>query len=222
VLCSFAAVVAVWMSLAVDQVVRGLVGSASGVPFRGLELTAASRWTVVALQGPTATLGPWGWASMVLAGPLATVLLAMVLHVLVSAIRAPGWLRGLSLAWIVVSLLWLPVALAAAALPGPGGPVAELYAHLGAPRAGRWTAALLAVVILAVIGGVIAERAVAVGRSWMRADALEFRRRLVRVTAGWPGATAAAVLAFGAGWASTGWALVICVTILGVLRTRTS
>ena len=222
ILCSFAAVIAVWMSIAVDQMVRGLVGSASGVPFHGLELSAASRWTVVALQGPTATLSPWGWAFMLLTGPLVALVLAIALHALVSTTRAPGWLRGLSLAWIVVALLWLPVALASAALPGHGGPVAELYAQLGDPRAGRWTAVALAAVVLALVGGAIADRSVSVGRSWMRADAVEFRRRLVRVTAGWPGATAAGVLAFGAGWAPTAWALVICATVLGALRMRTS
>jgi hypothetical protein len=56
----------------------------------------------------------------------------------------------------------------------------------------------------------------------MRADGVEFRHRLVRVTAGWPGASAAAVLAFGAGWAPTAWALVICVTVMGALHLRTS
>jgi len=222
ILCSFAAVVAVWLSIAVDQATRGLVGSLVGVPFRGLELSAANRWTVAALQGPTAALGPWGLAFMVLTGPVAALLLAAALHGLVTVMRSPGWLRGLSLAWIIVTLLWLPVALAAAVLPGHGGPVAELYDRLGDPRAGRWTAVLLAFVVLIVIGGIIAERAVAVGRSWMRADGLEFRRRLVRVTAGWPGATAAAALAFGAGWAPTAWSLVICITIIGVLRMRTS
>jgi hypothetical protein len=217
-----AAVIAVWMSIAVDQLVRGLVGSAAGVPFRGLEVSAANRYAVVALQGSTASLGPWGWAFMLLTGPLVVVLLAVALHALVGIMRAPGWLRGLSLAWILVALLWLPVALASAALPGPGGPVAELYAHTGDPRAGRWTAVALAVLVLGVVGGAIAERAVAVGRSWMRADSVEFRRRLVRVTAGWPGVTATAVLAFGAGWAPTAWALVICATVMGALRMRTS
>jgi len=221
-LCSFAALVAVWMSIAVDQATRGLVGSLAGVPFRGLELAAAKRWTVAALQGPTASLGPWGWAFMVLTGPVVALLLAAALHALVNVMRSPGWLRGLSLAWIIVALLWLPVAAAAAVLPGPGGPVAELYVRLGDPRAGRWTAALLALVVLIVIGGVIAGRAVAVGRSWMRADGLEFRRRLVRVTAGWPGATAVAALAFGAGWAPTAWSFVICITVMAVLRMRTS
>lgn len=210
------------MSIAVDQMVRGLVGSWSGVPFRGLGISADGRWMVVALQGPTTSLGAWGWAVMLLAGPLVALILAMALHALVSVVRTPGWLRGLSLAWIVVALIWLPVALASAALPGHAGPVAELYAHLGDPRAGRWTAALLAAVVLLVVGGAIARRAVAVGRSWMRADGLDFRRRLVRVTAGWPGVTAVAVLAFGVGWAPTAWALVICVTVLGTFRMRTS
>jgi hypothetical protein len=222
VLCSFAAVVAVWLSIVVDQLARGLTGTLAGIGFYGLEISAASRWMVVARQGPTSALGPWGWTMMLLTGPLAAVTLAYALHALVGVMRSPGWLRGLSLAWLVVSLLWIPVALATAVLPGHGGPVAELYARLGDPRAGRWSAALLAGVALVVVAGFITGRAVAVGRSWMRADGLEFRRRLVRVTAGWPGATAAAVLGYGVGWAPTAWILVICVTILGVLRMRTS
>jgi hypothetical protein len=222
VLCSFAAVVSVWITIAVDQLVRGLVGSLAGVPFRGLEISADGRWTVVALQGPTASLGPWGWVAMLLSGPLVALFLAMALLALVGAMRSPGWLRGLSLAWFVVALLWLPIALASAALPIPGGPVAELYAHLGDPRAGRWTAVALAVVMIVVLGGAIARRAVAIGRSWIRADGVEFRRRLVRVTAGWPGATAVAALAYGAGWAPTAWALMICAGVMVVLQLRTA
>jgi hypothetical protein len=220
-LCSVAAAAAVWVSIATDQLARGLVGSVLGVPFLGLEIAAGRRYTVGALQGPVGSLGPGGFAVMVLAGSACILVMAMGLFALVRAMQVRGWLRGFALAWIVVALLWLPAALASATLPAGGGPVHELYARLGDPLAGRWTALALALLLLAIASRTIGARAVAVGRSWMRADATEFRRRLVRVTAGWPGMVALAALAYGAGWAPTLWAGVFLAAVMVALQMQT-
>jgi len=206
-LCTVAAGAAVWLSLAVEQLGRGVAGLAAGVPLRGFELSGASAYTVHAVQGSTERLGPGGWAFMVLAGPVLVVMLALLLFAVVSFGRSRGWLKGFSLAWLVVALLWLPTAMVAAALPAAlaGWPVAELYHELGTPQAGRWAAGALGLLALVLVSGFIVARAVAIGRAWMRADAVEFRRRLVRVTAGWPGIAGVAALSCGAGWAPTAW-----------------
>src|SRR5262245_3718106 len=65
---------------------------------------------------------------------------AVVRYGLVRVLRAGGWRKGLTLVSLIVALVWLPAALLAAALPRGAGPVGGLYARLGAPMAGRWTA----------------------------------------------------------------------------------
>ena len=221
VLCSIAALIATWLSLAVDQVLRGLTGALVGIRFRGLEMDASRYFTVRALQGPPPQLGAWSWTFVLLSGSAAILVLALLLFGLVSALRSPGWLRGLSLAWLVVALLWIPGALVAAAAPGGGGPFAELYGKLGDPQAGRWTAALLSALALVLAAGMASRQAVAVGRSWMRADAAEFRRRLVRVTAGWPGAASLVALGALAGWASSAWLLLVPALVVLTFHLRT-
>jgi hypothetical protein len=221
ILCSLAALAAVWLSHGLDQVMRGAAGSALGVPFRGLDIGAAPPWTVVAVQGSTAGLGAGGWTLVLLSGTAANLVGALLFLAAASVFRVPGWLRGFALAWVEVALLWLPASLAAAALPGGGGPVAELYRHLGTPQAGRWTAAALSLLLLVIVAGPGATLALDVARGWMRADALEFRRRLVRVTAGWPGAIAVTALGLGAGWAGSPWLLPAPLAVLAVLHLRT-
>jgi hypothetical protein len=221
VLCSLAAVAAAWLSLALDQIVRGAAGALVGVPFFGVWIDPAHNYTLQAVQGQAAGVGGWGWSFVVLSGTPVLLVLALAFHALVGALRSPGWLRGLSLGWVVVALLWIPASLAAAALPGGGGPVAELYLRLGDPQAGRWTAAALGLLGLFLAAGAASERAVAVGRAWMRADAVEFRRRLVRVSAGWPGAAALMALGVGAGWAGSAWLLVVPVAAVAAMHFRT-
>ena len=107
------------------------------------------------------------------------------------------------------------------AVAGGGGPLSELYGRLGDPQAGRWTAALLGVLALAIVAGTASRQAVAVGRAWMRADAVEFRRRLVRVTAGWPGAASLVALGVVGGWASSVWLLVVPAAVVLAFHLRT-
>ena len=212
-----------WASLAIDQLARGFAGTLAGIPVTGYRIAPERYYTLLVEPGTaTRALGPWEVALMSVAGPLAILALALLAAGLVNLLRTGGFLRGLTLAWVVVALLWLPLALLASALPGGGGPVAELYRGLGKPPAGRWTAAALGVALLLVVAGWISRRAVDAGRRWMRADGVDFRRRLVRVTAGWPGVVAVAALALAAGWAAPGWAVGLAVMVLGSLHFRTA
>jgi len=220
ILCSIAALAAVWLSLAVDQLARGAAGSLLGVPM-GPITVRGHRYLLAVFHGPLTGLGPWGFAFVVLTGTLAVVGLALLLAAATTRMRSPGWLRGFSLAWVVVALLWVPAALAAGSSRYGAGPAADLYRRLGSPRAGRWTTAALALVVLALVAGSIATRAVAVGRAWIRADSLVFRRRLVRVTAGWPAVLALLALGVGAEWGGSAWLAAFPVAVMAALHWRT-
>jgi hypothetical protein len=165
--------------------------------------------------------GPIGWALVIIGISLGILLATSLLYWLVSVMRTSGWLRAVALVWSIVGLIWIPTALAAAALSPGGGPGADLYGRLGEPQAGRWAAAALGLVVLIVVAGPASSRAIAIGRSWMRADALEFRRRLVRVVAGWPGAVAVGVLAVAGEWGRTPLAALWIVAVLGAFQLRT-
>lgn len=221
ILLSITALAALWVNFAVDQVLRGLVGRMFGVPFNGMEISAGHAFLPTAIQGPTSALGAGAFALMVLSGAFVSALLAWGLYGFVRAVHAAGWLRAFALEWLTIALVWLPAAMAAAALPAGRGPGHELYARLGPPMAGRWTALALGLVALFLAAGVISVGAVAIGRAWMRADGLEFRRRLVRVTAGWPAVTALAMLAYAAGWGFSLWSLLFIFAALGALQVQT-
>lgn len=218
-LCSAAALAAVWVSVGVDQVMRGLLGSAFGVPWHGIEISSAS-YLPRALQASDSELGPAAYTLMILAGPAGILAAAWLLQLFAVTFRTPGWLRGFALVWLVVALLWMPAACAAGSLAGTG-PVTALYVRLGAPMAGRWTSFALGLVLLLAVSRLASRQAVQVGRSWMRADALEFRKRLVRVTAGWPGMTALAALAWWVGWAPTPWVVIYVTLVMISLQINT-
>jgi hypothetical protein len=221
ILCAIAAIVATWMSVAVDQLVRGFVGSLFGVPFLGVQVSDAHRFLLHALQGPSTSVGAGAFAFMVLGGAAANLLLAWGLYTFVRAVHAAGWLRAIALEWVVVALIWIPAAMAAALLSSGTGPGHELYARLGPPMAGRWAALALSLVALVMAAGPISRCAVAIGRAWMRADGLEFRRRLVRVTAAWPAVTALVILAYANGWAPSPWAILFPMAALLALQLQT-
>jgi hypothetical protein len=212
ILNSLAVAVATWLCLAINEFARGLAGLALGVPFHGVEISAATRFLPLAHQAATTGLGAGAFALMMLAGVPGMILLAFVVFRIARGYHAAGWFRGLALAWLIVALLWLPAALIAASLPGYAGPVQDLYQRLGDPMAGRWTSAALGLLLLYLAGGALSMAALDVGRFWMRVDGVEFRRRLARTAAGWPAAVAVALLAFGAGWAPTPW----CIPFLAV------
>ena len=221
ILMMVAALAATWLTAAMDQVLRGIVGRALGVPWLSMALDPARGWTPVVTQGPAPALTVGGVAAIALAGAVVVPLLAIGLRAVTSAVRSAGWLRGFALAWLVVAILWVPTSLVAAAAPGSHGPVAELYTRLGDPQAGRRAAVVLAAALLALVAGPVSRTAVAVGRSWMRADAIEFRRRLVRVVAGWPGLAAAAAILWTLDWARTPWLAPWPLAVLAALHLRT-
>ena len=219
VLLTALALVAGWMAIAVVEVVRGAAGRAVGVPLAGFALSRT--YTLVAVQGPTAALGAWSLAFVVLAGPAALLVIAVTIHFVAGLFRTPGWLRGLALELAVLALLWIPSMVAVAVLASAGGPVAELYRRLGEPQAGRWGAAGLGCVALWLLARVVAGHAIATARGWMRTDGLEFRRKLVRVVAGYPAAVAlGAVMAVG-NWAPPIWSGIWVAAVLAVLVART-
>ena len=225
ILCTIAALAAAWLTIALDQVARALIGAALGMPWYGLVIDANRGWSVFAVQGGGAApeLSAVAWALMLVAGGVLVPALALAFALLTDAWRASGWIRAFGLTWLVVATLFFPTALAAAVLSGGsgGGPGYELYQRLGEPEAGRWVAVALAAFLAALLTGPLASRAVTVGRAWMRADGLEFRRRLVRVVAGWPAAAATCAVLFGAGWARTPLAVLWVAALLGLLHFRT-
>lgn len=214
-----AALAACWIAVAVDQAARGAAGTLVGVAWSGLALTPL--YLVRVVQGATRALDAWPLTLVVLAGPVAILGVGLAAHYALELFRTPGWARALALELALLALLWLPTALFAAASPGGGGPVAELYRRLGDPQAGRWTAAGLALLTLWVVGRLAAARAIAVGRSWMRVDGLAFRRRLVRVVAGYPALAALAALVYTAAWSPPGWTALWLALVLGMLVLRT-
>jgi hypothetical protein len=220
VLCSIAALAAVWVSLAVDQLARGVAGALLGVPMGPITI-GGNRYLLMVHHGPLTVVGPWGFAFVVLAGTVSVIGLALLLAAATTALRSPGWLRGFALAWVVVALLWVPAALAAGSVRRGAGPAADLYHRLGTPQAGRWATAALALVILVLVAGPASAGAVAVGRAWIRADGLAFRRRLVRVTAGWPAVIAMVALGLGAEWARSPWLAAFPVAVMASLHWRT-
>lgn len=218
-LSCLSALAAAFAALAAEQAMRGVVGFWVGVPWRRFGLMAP--WYLPHVWQDGTPHSPGGWLAMLAGGPVALALAAIPIAALLNAFRVAGWLRSLALSFAVVGVVWLPAGLIAAALPGGGGPIAELYAALGNPRAGRWGAGALGLLLLGLVAGPVSRLAVATGRGWMRADGREFRRRLVRVVAAYPSALAMFLFATAMGWmppvAAAAWAIVILVTL--VLRT---
>ena len=166
-------------------------------------------------------LSPVGWGLAVVGLSLAVLLLTGMLYWITSMFRLAGWLRAVVLVGSVVGLVWVPTALVVAVLPDGSGPFAAVYARLGDPQAGRWAAAGLGVVAWVILAGLAIGRSIGTGRSWMRVDGLEFRRRLVRVVSGWPSAVAVGTLATAAGWARTPLVLLWIAAVVAVLQLRT-
>lgn len=219
VLLTALALAAGWIAIAIVEAARGAAGLAVGIPLSGFVISRS--YTLVAVQGPTGTLGAGALAFVVLAGPLALLVIAVTIHMVVGVFRTPGWLRGLALELAVLALLWIPSMVAVAVLASSGGPVAELYRRLGEPKAGRWAAAGLGFLALWLLARVVAGRAIATAKGWMRTDGLVFRRRLVRVVAGYPGAVALGTVMTVASWAPPLWAGVWVTAVLVILVMRT-
>ncbi|MGA2383174.1 MAG: hypothetical protein ABSG61_07020 [Gemmatimonadales bacterium] len=212
-----AAVPAAWLALAADAVVAGTASSLAG--FRWLGLSVGPSFTLRADFAPDGSHAAALWAFALLAGPVATALIALVVQMLVESARSPAWLRVLALELLAFAWLRVPALMAAGAAHGRG-PVAELYTQLGEPEAGRWPLGLLAVLALAAAAAVVASRTVEVGRTWMRVDGRQFRRRVARVLGGYPVLAALAGWSLVMPWAGPGWMvawLLLTLSALSVL-----
>lgn len=214
------AAAAAFAVVAAEQAIRGAVGLLAGMTWQGFEV-APPAFLPRVVQGGTPG-GALGWMALALTGPIVIAGLALVLFAVVNFFRSSGWLRSLTLSLTVLALLWLPMELIAAALPGGAGPVDDLYAALGNPPAGRWGTLMLGVILLWGMAGPASRRAVTTARAWMRADSQEFRRRLVRVVAGYPAGIAMAAAAVAMGWMTPGLALIWGLMVLVMLMIRTA
>jgi len=197
-----AAVPAAWAALAADAVAGGIASSLAGFHWLGLSLSGAYvvRADLAADGSHPAVL----WTIALVAGPVLSALLALGIHLVVESVRSPAWLRVLALEMFAFAWLRVPLLLAAGAVHGQG-PVADLYARLGEPEAGRWPVGLLALLALAAASAVVAARTVAVGKSWMRVDGRQFRRRISRVLGGYPIVAVLAGWSVVMPWAAPGW-----------------
>ena len=216
-----AAIPAAWLALAADAVVGGAAGAAAGFAWPGIAV--APSFTLTSGLDTGGSHSAAAWAVVLLAGPLGSVGLGLVAHGIAQLFRGLAWLRVVAFQWVAFGTLRVPALLAAAVVPGGEGrgPVNDLYGRLGEPESGRWAVALLA--LLALWGGaaLVARLAVGFGRDWMRVDGRGFRRRLVRVVAGYPALAALAAWSILALWAGPVWMAAWLVLTLAALQAAT-
>lgn len=217
VAATLAAVPAAWVALAADAVAGGVASSLVGFHWLGLSLSGG-----YLLHADLATDGSHPavlWTIALVAGPVASACVALAVQFIVEAVRSPAWLRVLALELLAFAWLRVPALVAAGAFHGRG-PVADLYARLGEPEAGRWPVGLLALLALAAAAAVVAARTVMVGKSWMRVDGRQFRRRVSRVLGGYPMVAVLAGWSAVMPWAAPGWMaawLLLTLSALSVL-----
>lgn|GEM_PF-6907464 len=209
-----------WLLFAFEELVRGGAGAAAGFPWIGVALAPPFGLPSVRL-GLEGVHGAGGWAILLLAGPLAGLAAGALAHWLAETLVAPGWLRALCFEVFAFAWLRLPLLVLAAGVRRGGGPLAGLYDRLGEPLSGRWAALGLGAVILWGVSALVARRAVGLGRDWLRVDGLEFRRRLVRIVAGYPFLATTAAFALSEPLASPAWTAVGLGLVMGCLALRT-
>ncbi len=213
---TLAAVPAAWLVLAADALVAGIVGWMAGFAWTGLTLAPS-----FVVRAELVTGGPHGagaWTAILLAGPLVSALLAWGVLLLVESVRSAAWLRVMALEAVGFAWLRIPALVLGGTARGGRGPVAELYTQLGEPQAGRWPVGLLALLVLAFAAALVGRRSVAVGRTWMRADGPQFRRRLARILGGYPALVALAGWSVLAPWASPAWMVVWLLLTLSAIH----
>lgn len=214
-----AAFPAAWLALAADAVATGAAGALAGFRWTGLLLAPSFTLRAEFASGGSHSAALQAFA--LLAGPALSALIALAVHLLVESARFPAWLRVLALELLAFAWLRLPALLAGGAAHGRG-PVADLYAQLGEAQPGRWPVALLALLALAASAALVANRTVAVGRSWMRVDGRQFRRRVSRVLGGYPVLAALAGWSLLMPWAAPGWMAIWLLLTLSALHVLTS
>lgn len=209
-----------WLLFAFEALAQGGAGAAAGFPWHGVALAPPFGFPAVrqGLEGPH---GPGAWAVFLLSGPLMGMVVGAVAHGFAEAVGAAGWVRVLSFEAFAIAWLRLPLLLLAAGLRRGGGPLAELYDRLGEPESGRWAVLGLGAVILWGVSGLVAQRAVALGKEWLRVDGAGFRRRLVRIVAAYPFVVATAAFAVAQPIAPAGWMATGLLAVMACLAVRT-
>ena len=215
-----AALAACWLVLALEALAQGGAGVVAGFATRDIVFPPPFGLPVVQ-QSLAGEHTAWGWAARLLAGPAAALAVGLGAHLLAEAIGAPAWLRVVAFEVFAIAWLRLPLLILAAGLPGGSGPLATLYERLGEPESGRWAAVGLGLLSLWGIARLVGSRAIAVGRSWLRVDGLGFRRRLVRLLAGYPFAVASAAFVFERSFESVPWTAAGLVLVVVALTFRT-
>jgi hypothetical protein len=216
-----AALAAMWLVLAVENLAQGGAGVLGGFAAQGLAFPPPFVLPVVrqSLAGEHAV---WSWALLLLAGPAAALAVGLGAHVFAEAVGAPAWIRVLAFEAFAVAWLRLPLLIVAAGIPEGSGPLATLYERLGEPESGRWAAIGLGLLAFWGITRWVGSRAVLVGRSWLRVDGLGFRRRLVRVLAGYPFAVASAAFVFERSLGTVPWTVAGLVLVVLALTFRSA
>jgi hypothetical protein len=217
--CLLAAVPAAWLALAADPLVSGAVGALTGFGWPGLRLSPF--FIPVAGQAWGGSHPPVLWTILLLSGPLGAALLGLGLHVLFEVVRSPAWLRVVGFEWAAFATLRVTALLVAGVAAGGCGPVNELYQRLGEPQSGRWAVAILALLALWGAARLVAALAVAFGRDWMRIDGRPFRRRLVRIIAGYPTLGVLAAWSALMPWATPLWVGAWLLLTLGAMQLLT-
>lgn len=215
---ALAALPAAWLAVAADAAVTGVAGPLAGFASTGLHLSPS--FTVAAGLETTGSHPAPAWVLALLAGPLGSACLGLGFHAITQLFRGLVWLRVLAFQWAAFATLRLPALLIAGVAPAGRGPVCDLYGRLGEPESGRWAVAVLACLALWGAAALVSRLAVGAGRTWMRVDGRGFRRRLVRVVAGYPALAALTTWSVVAGWAGPAWMaswLILTVVALHVL-----
>jgi len=218
-LAVLAGLVGGWLVLGVAALAQGAAGALAGFPWHGIRLLPA--WLPRADLSLDGVHGAASWTVVLLAGPLAAMVVGFGVHSLAQGLGAPAALRVVAYEVFAASWLQVPLLMLAAGLPQAGGPFSALYERLGEPESGRWAVVALGGLALWGIARLVGEQAVAVGGGWLRVDGREFRRRLALLFAAYPFAVAVAVATFERAFGPPLWPLAGVVLVVAAVWLRT-
>jgi hypothetical protein len=218
-LAILAGLVGGWLALGVGALAQGGAGALAGLPWHGIRFLPT--WLPRADLSLDGAHGAGTVAAVLLAGPLAALVVGFAVHALAQVLGAPPALRVLAYEVFVASWLQVPLLMLAAGFPRAGGPFSALYERLGEPESGRWAVVVLGGLAVWGIARVVGEQAVAVGGGWLRVDGREFRRRVALLFAACPFAAAVAVATFERAFGPPLWPLAGAVLVVTAVWLRT-
>jgi hypothetical protein len=219
VACALAALPAAWLAVASDTLLGSAAGSLLG--FGGTGVVVSPWFTLAPAHGWAGAHPATLWIMALLSGPVGAALLGLLLFGATHLVRTGAWLRVLALEWAGFAVLRLPALLIGGVVSGDPGPVNEIYRRLGEPQSGRWAVALLALLALWSTATAVSRLALRAGSGWMRTDGRPFRRRLVRIVAGYPAVVSLAGWSAVAAWAAVPWMVVWVLLTLAALHALT-